>query len=144
MLLTIHAAFDAVFRQWFSRLVEDDALSTRLDHEFAPIVQQHGYETDVAFLSGGERTAVSLAYRLGLVHTIHALLPNLGTAGLIMLDEPTDGFSSEQLERVRDVLRELRMEQIIIVSHEQQLEGFVDHILRVRKTGDGSIVEVAA
>jgi hypothetical protein len=24
-----------------------------------------------------------------------------------MLDEPTDGFSSEQLERVRDVLREL-------------------------------------
>lgn len=144
VLMSIHMTFDAVFRQWFGRLIEDDALSTRIDHEFAPVMLQHGYETDVAFLSGGERTAVSLAYRLALVHTIHVMLPHLGTAGLIMLDEPTDGFSAEQLERVRDVLRELRMEQIILVSHEQQLEGFVDHILRVRKSGDGSAIEVAA
>jgi DNA repair protein SbcC/Rad50 len=144
VLMSIHASFDAVFRQWFSRLIEDDGLSTRIDHEFAPIMLQYGYETDVAFLSGGERTAVSLAYRLAFVHTIHVLLPHLGTSGLLMLDEPTDGFSAEQLERVRDVLRELRMHQIILVSHEQQLEGFVDHILRVRKTGDGSVIEVAA
>jgi DNA repair protein SbcC/Rad50 len=144
VLMSIHASFDAVFRQWFSRLIEDDGLSTRIDHEFAPVMLQYGYETDVAFLSGGERTAVSLAYRLAFVHTIHVLLPHLGTLGLLMLDEPTDGFSSEQLERVRDVLRELRMHQIILVSHEQQLEGFVDHILRVRKTGDGSVIEVTA
>jgi exonuclease SbcC len=144
VLMSIHASFDAVFRQWFSRLIEDDGLATRIDHEFAPIMMQYGYETDVAFLSGGERTAVSLAYRLSLVHTIHVLSPHLGTSGLIMLDEPTEGFSSEQLERVRDVLRDIRMDQIILVSHEQQLEGFVDHILRVRKSGDGSIVEVAA
>jgi exonuclease SbcC len=143
VLMSIHATFDAVFRQWFSRLIEDDALTTRIDHEFAPLMLQHGYETDVAFLSGGERTAVSLAYRLALVHTIHVLQPSLGTSGLIMLDEPTDGFSAEQLERVRDVLQELRMEQIVLVSHEQQLEGFVDHIIRVRKTGDGSVVEIA-
>jgi DNA repair protein SbcC/Rad50 len=144
VLMSIHTTFDAVFRQWFGRLIEDDALSTRIDHEFAPVMLQHGYETDVAYLSGGERTAVSLAYRLALVHTIHVMLPHLGTSGVIMLDEPTDGFSAEQLERVRDVLRELRMDQIILVSHEQQLEGFVDHILRVRRTGDGSVVEVAA
>ena len=144
VLMTIHSAFDAVFRQWFSRLIEDETLSTRIDHEFSPIMLQHGYETDVSYLSGGERTSVSLAYRLALVHTIHLLSPHLGTSGLLMLDEPTDGFSAEQLERVRDVLRELRMEQIILVSHEQQLEGFVDHILRVRKSGDGSVIEIAA
>jgi DNA repair protein SbcC/Rad50 len=144
VLMSIHATFDAVFRQWFSRMIEDDNLSTRIDHDFTPVMSQLGYETDLSYLSGGERTAVSLAYRLALVHTIHVLSPHLGTAGLIMLDEPTDGFSSEQLERMRDVLRDLRMEQIILVSHEQQLEGFVDHILRIRKQGEHSAVEIAA
>jgi exonuclease SbcC len=142
-LAAVHQAFDAAYRQWFSRLVEDDALSTRIDHAFAPIMLQHGYETDVAFLSGGERTAVSLAYRLALVRALQVVHAGLA-AGCILLDEPTDGFSQEQLERVRDVLHELRVPQIIIVSHEQQLEGFVDHIVRVRKTGDGSLVDVAA
>ena len=144
MLAAIHQHFDSVFREWFGKLMEDDAMTARIDPEFSPLVQQSGYETDTAHLSGGERTAVSLAWRLALVHTIHALVPNLGTAGLIILDEPTDGFSSEQLERVRDVLREIAMDQVIVVSHEQQLEGFVDHILRVRKTAGGSVVEPVA
>jgi exonuclease SbcC len=144
MLAAIHQHFDSVFREWFGKLMEDDSIGARIDSEFSPVIVQSGYETDSAHLSGGERTSVSLAWRLALVHTIHALVPDLGTAGLIILDEPTDGFSSEQLERVRDVLRELAMEQIILVSHEQQLEGFVDHILRVRKGASGSAIENAA
>jgi exonuclease SbcC len=142
VLASIHGSFDAAVRKWFDRLVDDDGLSARLDHGFSPVLLQNGFETDVAHLSGGERTALSLAYRLALVHTIHVLSPGLATAGLIMLDEPTDGFSSEQLERVRDVLRELNMNQVILVSHEQQLEGFVDHIIRVHKTTDGSVADV--
>lgn len=141
LLYAIHHHFDSAFRNWFTKLLEDESIGARIDHEFCPVITQAGFETETSNLSGGERTSVSLAWRLALVHTIHALVPNLGTAGLIILDEPTDGFSAEQLERVRDVLQELVMEQIIIVSHEQQLEGFVDHILRVRKTTSGSIVE---
>ncbi len=143
LLYSIHHHFDSAFRNWFAKLLEDESIGARIDHEFSPIITQAGFETETANLSGGERTSVSLAWRLALVHTIHALVPNLGTAGLIILDEPTDGFSAEQLERVRDVLHELAMEQIIIVSHEQQLEGFVDHILRVRKTASGSVVELS-
>lgn len=141
VLLSINAALDAAFRDWFSRLVENGDIAARIDHEFAPVVLQHGYETDVSHLSGGERTAVSLAYRLALAHTIHVLLPHLGTAGIIMLDEPTEGFSREQLERVCEVLRELRMDQILLVSHDQQLEGCVDHILRIRKDGESSVAQ---
>lgn len=144
MLGAIHQHFDAAFRTWFGRLIEDDAISGRIDSAFSPIIQQSGYETDTAHLSGGERTSVSLAWRLALVHSIHTLVPDLGTAGIIILDEPTDGFSSEQLERVRDVLRELAMDQVILVSHEPLLEGFVDHILRVRKSAGGSAIELAA
>lgn len=144
MLGAIHQHFDAAFRTWFGRLIEDDAISGRIDSAFSPIIQQSGYETDTAHLSGGERTSVSLAWRLALVHSIHTLVPDLGTAGIIILDEPTDGFSSEQLERVRDVLRELAMDQVILVSHEPLLEGFVDHILRVRKSAGGSMIELTA
>jgi exonuclease SbcC len=52
---------------------------------------------------------------------------------MIILDEPTDGFSSEQLDRVREVVDELNMRQIIIVSHEQKIEGFVDKVIRIQK-----------
>ena len=50
-----------------------------------------------------------------------------------MLDEPTDGFSTEQLDKMREVLDELNMRQIIIVSHEQKIESFVDKVIRVQK-----------
>ena len=49
------------------------------------------------------------------------------------MDEPTDGFSDEQLDRVRMVLDELKTEQIIIVSHESKIESFVDRIIRLEK-----------
>jgi DNA repair protein SbcC/Rad50 len=52
---------------------------------------------------------------------------------LIILDEPTDGFSNEQLDRVRVVLDQLNLKQVIIVSHESKMEGFVDNIIRINK-----------
>ena len=56
----------------------------------------------------------------------------LGT-DLLILDEPTDGFSKEQLSKVRDVLTELKCPQVILVSHERELEAFADHVYRVER-----------
>jgi DNA repair exonuclease SbcCD ATPase subunit len=42
---------------------------------------------------------------------------------------------------VRDVLREVRAPQLIIVSHERELEGFADHLFRVVKENGASRVE---
>ena len=50
-----------------------------------------------------------------------------------MLDEPTDGFSSEQLDKIRVVLEQLNIKQIIIVSHESKIESFVDNVIRINK-----------
>jgi exonuclease SbcC len=50
-----------------------------------------------------------------------------------MLDEPTDGFSSQQLDKMRDILEELNMNQVIIVSHENKVETFVDNVVRISK-----------
>ena len=57
-----------------------------------------------------------------------------------MLDEPTDGFSSEQLDKVRDVLEQLNMKQVIIVSHESKIESFVENVIRVQKQESVSVV----
>ncbi len=133
VMLTIHREFDALFQQWFSLLIDDTIMTARLDETFTPIIQQNGYDVDIHHLSGGERTACALAYRLALNKTINSLITNMNTKDLLILDEPTDGFSTEQLDRMRDVLEQLELQQIIIVSHEQKLESFADEIIRITK-----------
>jgi exonuclease SbcC len=120
--------------------MEDETLAVRLDAEFTPVIIQDGYETAIEHLSGGEKTSVALAYRLALNKAVNDFLTAINTRDLLILDEPTDGFSSEQLDRVREVLDQLRLRQVIIVSHEAQMEGYVDHVLRVQKQGHESRV----
>jgi len=137
---SVYGLFNDAFREWFAMLLEDETISVRLDAEFTPLLVQNGYETNVENLSGGERTSVALAYRLALTKSVNEFLGSINTKDLLILDEPTDGFSSEQLDRVRDVLQQLRLQQILIVSHEVQMEGYVDHVLRVQKQGHESKV----
>ncbi len=129
----VHHEFNAMFRQWFAMLMEDETIGCRLDANFAPVIEQNGYETPIAALSGGERTSVALAFRLALNRVINDFVTTIKTRDMLILDEPTEGFSSEQLDRVRHVLSELGLEQIIIVSHEQKVESFVDTIIRISK-----------
>lgn len=139
VLLQVHASFNAVFTQWFSMLI-GEGLTARLDEDFTPIIEQNGYDTDVLDLSGGEKTAVALAYRLALNKVINDFISTIHTKDLLILDEPTDGFSSEQLDKMRDVLEELQIAQLIVVSHEAKIESFVDKIVRIEKQGHVSRV----
>jgi exonuclease SbcC len=60
-------------------------------------------------------------------------MSEIKTRDLLILDEPTDGFSSEQLNKMRDVLKELKVAQLILVSHEEKIESFVDSVIRFEK-----------
>jgi exonuclease SbcC len=131
VMAKLHADFSQLFEKWFSMLVSE--MSVRLDENFSPIIESRGYELDYAFLSGGERTAVALAYRLALNQVINSFISKIRTREILILDEPTDGFSSEQLDRMRDVLNELKVKQLILVSHEAKMESFVENIIRFRK-----------
>jgi exonuclease SbcC len=131
ILTSTNREFDEEFGRWFSFLVEDSTKGVRIDEDFTPSVTQDSYEQEVANLSGGERTALALAYRLALNKTVQR---RAGIdSGLLILDEPTDGFSKDQIGKIGDLLKELDLEQAIIVSHERELEGAVDHIFRVSK-----------
>ena len=131
-LESLQSEFNEVFQKWFSLLIEDQ-MSVRIDERFSPVIEQNNYETDYENLSGGEKTAVSLSYRLSLNQIINSEMSSINTKNILILDEPTDGFSSEQLDKLRNVLNELKLNQIIIVSHDSKIDSFVDHVVRISK-----------
>ena len=133
VMLRVHNDFNEIFVKWFNILIDDENISIRLDEEFSPVIEQNGYNVDYLFLSGGEKTAGALAYRLALNQVINNLISNVKTRDLLILDEPTDGFSEDQLDRMRLVLDEIDIEQIIIVSHESKIESFVNNVIRLNK-----------
>ena len=133
VMARVQSEFNELFKQWFGVLVEDELMTARLDETFTPVVEQNGFETEVDNLSGGERTACALAYRLALNKVINDLISTIKTKDLIILDEPTDGFSSQQLDKMREVLEQLGLKQIVVVSHEQKIESFVKNVIRISK-----------
>ena len=140
VMLNVHAEFDSLLQKWFEMLVDADTIKVRLDEEFTPLIEQNNHDIEYENLSGGEKTACALAYRLALNQVINDIASLLNTKDIIILDEPTDGFSSEQLEKIRGVLEELKMRQIIIVSHEPKIEMSADKIIRIEKYGHVSRV----
>jgi exonuclease SbcC len=133
IMARVHTQFSELFTTWFNLLIEDEAISVRIDDTFSPIITQNGHDISIEHLSGGEKTSIALAYRLALNKVINDIISTINTSNLIILDEPTDGFSSEQLDNVRNVLDELNLKQIIIVSHESKIESFVNHVIRIHK-----------
>ena len=133
IMLKVHGDFNSLFEKWFNILVDDDNLIVALDEDFSPLVEQNGYNLDYLNLSGGEKTAGALAYRLALNQVINNVVSDIQTKNLIILDEPTDGFSESQLDRMRILLQEIDIKQVIIVSHDPKIESYVDRVLRLDK-----------
>lgn len=142
VMIKLRMEFSKLFSKWFHMLA-GESFEVQLDENFTPVIIQGESEMDYSFLSGGERTAIALAYRLALNQTINSMLSNIKTKDIIILDEPTDGFSELQLDKMRDVLADLNIPQLIIVSHEQKIEGFVETVIRLRKEGNISSTETS-
>ena len=140
VMLEMRADFHEAYRGWYARLVDDHTKSSTIDDQFAPRVEQDGWEQDISYMSGGERTGVALAYRLALNSVLRKKAEVLKSS-LLILDEPTDGFSDDQMVKIKEILDELDSEQIIMVSHDKNLAGFADHVVRVQRDGDHSRVD---
>ena len=85
---------------------------------------------------------MALAYRLALNVMVKKVCEAM-QSNLLILDELTGEFSREQLFRLRDILDELKCEQVFTVSHESELEGFVDRIYRITKEAGESKISLA-
>ncbi|MGD0250565.1 MAG: hypothetical protein ABSB97_06750, partial [Thermoplasmata archaeon] len=134
------AVFERHFARYFASLVDDPGLVARTDVAFTPAVTIEGEWTPAEALSGGERTSLALAFRIALAQVVRTL----GSLRLdtILLDEPTDGFSPEQVVRMGELLDELALPQVVIVSHEAELASIADRVVRVEKRGGRSTLSV--
>ncbi|MFX1313085.1 MAG: AAA family ATPase [Promethearchaeota archaeon] len=126
--------FNSYFKEWFHELVEDKNIEVEIrKDDFQPIIYVNGYETPFNDLSGGEKSGLSLAYRLALNKIINERHQEVKTKDLLILDEPTDGFSQQQINRMQPIFEKLNIAQMIIISHERNLDSFVADIFHFKK-----------
>lgn len=118
-------------------------LNIKIDKDYSPFISSaEGYQRDVANLSGGERTLLAFAYRIGLGQLImqsrtgHSLY-------MLLLDEPTESLGREDgsVERLSEAISRLRaIEQIIAVTHNESFAEKADHVIRIQKEEGASQV----
>ena len=132
LLQKYHNELNERFCDIFKYLVEDDKIEVYLDEVFEPKIIQNGYEIGTHNLSGGERSSVALAFKLSLKNTISTFKENL-LNNFLILDEPTDGFSKYQIDKFSQILRDLDLKQIIIVSHDYSLKNICDKLIKIEK-----------
>ncbi|MHA1525742.1 MAG: hypothetical protein ACTSQD_01820, partial [Promethearchaeota archaeon] len=126
--------FNSYFKEWFHTLVEEQNVEVEIrPDDFQPIVTVNGYESPFRDLSGGEKSAISLSYRLALNKIINERYQEVKTKNILILDEPTDGFSQLQINKMQEIFEKLDTTQMIIISHERNLDSFVTDIYNFTK-----------
>ncbi len=130
-LIAINEEFRQLFEQWFREILGESEYEASIDEDFKPVVRYQKFDMPIYSLSGGERTSIALAYRLALNTMVKKSL-ELET-NLLILDEPTDGFSKDQLYKLKDIFNKMDTDQIIIVSHEKELMNLADTVYHVEK-----------
>jgi exonuclease SbcC len=98
----------------------------------------------VANLSGGERTLLAFAYRLGLGQLIMQSRTGHGLS-ILMLDEPTENLGSEDgsIERLAEAISRFKaIEQIIAVTHSEAFAGKAEHVVILEKEAGNSKISI--
>lgn len=121
------------------------ALNVKIDKAYSPFVSsEEGYEREVENLSGGERTLLAFAYRIGLGQLIMHSRTGHGLY-MLLLDEPTESLGREDgsVERLADAVSRLKaIEQIIAVTHNESFAEKAEHVIRIQKESGASKVSV--
>lgn len=132
-------ALDAFINEIFTFMYTNNAYShVRLDADYnLTVFEKDGGSLEPKLLSGGERALFNLVLRCA----IYRLL-SLGVTGRktglppLIMDEPTvflDRGHVNQLIRLIDMMRDIGVGQILVVSHDESLIDSADHVFIVEK-----------
>jgi exonuclease SbcC len=124
---------------------EGPMLNVVIDETYTPYVKSEtGVDREVSNLSGGERTLLAFAYRLGLGQIIMQSRTGHGL-GMLMLDEPTENLGSEDgsIERLAEAISRFKaIEQIIAVTHSEAFADKADHVITLEKEAGVSKISI--
>ena len=118
------------------------ALRLEIDETYSPFVHSESHRRDVSNLSGGERTLLAFAYRIGLGQLIMQSRTGHGLH-MLLLDEPTESLGREDgsVERLAEAVSRLKtIEQIIAVTHNEDFAEKAEHVIRIEKEAGESQV----
>ncbi|MGQ9545475.1 MAG: AAA family ATPase, partial [Candidatus Bathycorpusculaceae bacterium] len=115
---------------------EGTPINVSIDETYTPyVVSESGVEREVSNLSGGERTLLAFAYRLGLGQLIMQSRTSHGLS-MILLDEPTESLGREDgsIDRLAEAISRFRaIEQIVAVTHSEAFAEKAEHVIRLEK-----------
>ncbi len=112
--------WEAGYRMWL-----DDSLSFRVKFD-------DGKELEAARLSGGQKVVAATSFRLAMSDTFARKV------GLLVLDEPSNHLDKDNIQHLQALLLHLKQmsthsgRQILIVTHEDSLMGFLDHVVEIK------------
>ena len=144
-------------RKRVAPLISESALSYlarfNLDIEYIDINEdfdielwKHNGKVPIASISGGEKVAVAIAVRLAIANVLS------GKISTIIMDEPTTNLDDERINELAEILsnfssgialKDLNVPavQLIIVTHQEELENIADIIYRIEKENGVSYVK---
>lgn len=95
-------------------------------------------EVSIDMISGGEKIGAALSLRLGITQAI-----SKGNLEMIMLDEPTTHLDINRRKDLIDILKNISITpQMIIVTHDSELEGVADKLIKIEKIdGVSKVIE---
>lgn len=123
------------------RVKPDIAVEIKIEQDKIEInIAQNGYTRELATYSGGEKTIVGLAFRLGIAKILSS--SRLGVVPkMLIIDEGFGPLSKEFREAVLKAILELRQdyEKIFIISHVEDIQEnpLFDSIVRIWKDEAG-------
>jgi exonuclease SbcC len=137
-----------MLNETFDLVYGNDAYShIRLDGDYGlTVFQKDGTALAPDQLSGGERALFNLSLRCAIYRLLAEGIDGAAPMPPLILDEPTVFLDSGHVSRLVDLVDEMRslgVRQIVIVSHDDELVGAADDLVRVEKnpTSNRSAVE---
>jgi exonuclease SbcC len=108
-----------------------------LDGEYElTVYQKDGTPLDPEQLSGGERALFNLSLRCAIYRLLSEGIEGAAPMPPLILDEPTVFLDSGHVSKLVELVEAMRshgVEQIVVVSHDEELVGAADDLVTVEK-----------
>ena len=131
-------SLERMLNETFDLVYENDTYARiEIDGEYRlTVYQKDGDELDPDQLSGGERALFNLSLRCAIYQLLAEGIEGAAPMPPLILDEPTvflDSGHVSQLVELIEAMHDLGVEQILVVSHDEELVAAADDLVTVRK-----------
>ena len=125
------------YTQSFFNKFDFDYSGLRLTEDYDIVITGPSGDSDITMVSGGEKIAIALSLRLGIAQAVTA-----NTIETILLDEPTTYLDAMRKQEFVNIIHNISLTpQMIVITHDPELESAANNIIIVKKKNGQSIIE---